>query len=508
MTTRKKEGDRKVVPRFHALAAATRQGETASALKNGNVVYGLDPAARAEALATLKVDWAEHHSSAFAADLVAAALVAGDVEAGKDAAQFLLGEARHSLDRQLARRLLGEDIFANDEDFDPSERESVYERLRALKTSVRADPRTALLWAELARGYVALGQREQADHAMRVALGLLPDHRFLLRSAARLSLHLDDPERAHRLLQVAPATPHDPWLVAAEIAVAPLAGRQSRLIKHGRRLIASDRFHPGSLSELSSALATEAFAAGRSRDARKLFEQSLDRPTENAVAQAAWASRKGAHVEIGEDLLEVEGSFEARAQALSQIGDVEGTLKNIWAWLRTEPFAAVPAVFGSHEAALARNYDEAIRFASFGLVANPEEFLLRNNLAFALASIGRVREAQDQVQLIREAVLTSEERLTLQATRGLIAFRAGDVVHGRELYEQTIADAQDVTQKALAMIMLAREEIVAHTPLGVVTRLAAEQVVASAKDAPSARADKLSAWLDHLSEAASEGPTS
>lgn len=51
---------------------------------------------------------------------------------------------------------------------------------------------------------------------------------------------------------------------------------------------------------------------------------------------------------------------------------------------------------------------------------------------------------------------------------------------------------------ALASIMLAREEIVAQTPLGIVARRAAEQIVEAAKNVPSARAEKLSAWLDHL----------
>src|SRR5262249_14991627 len=158
---------------------------------------------------------------------------------------------------------------------------------------LRTAPRTPLFWTELARWYASLGQRDPADHAMRVALELSPSHRFVPRSAARLSLHLDDPERAHSLLRRAERTQTDPWLLAAEIAIAPLAGERSRWMKHGRRVVESQRFHPTAVSELASALATEAFMAGSGRDARRLFECSLELPTENAVAQAAWAARHG-----------------------------------------------------------------------------------------------------------------------------------------------------------------------------------------------------------------------
>src|SRR5207249_126382 len=105
----------------------------------------------------------------------------------------------------------------------------------------------------------------------------------------------------------------DPWLVAAEVAVSPLAGRTSRLIKHGRRLLESHQFEPIAVSELASAIGTEDLAAGSVRRARQLFGSSLNDPTENAVAQAEWASRHDAGFKFEERLLDVEYSYEARA---------------------------------------------------------------------------------------------------------------------------------------------------------------------------------------------------
>lgn len=498
MTAQRKEIDRKIVPRFHSLEAAARQGETASTNSRLRSVLSTRTAADAAALLARRQDWEEHQSRAFAADLVATALVLGTQDDARDAAHFLLTSDAHPLSRHLARRLLGEepsDVI----ELDPFQSDDVRSRIRGIKRAVRRDPRAALLWAELARRYATLGHREKARTAIAIGLLLSPSGRFLLRSAARLYVHLDDPERAHRLLASAAAIKSDPWLAAAEIAVAPLAGRQSRFRRHGKRLLESGQFRPLAISELASALATEEMAAGSTRAARRLFEASLREPTENAVAQAEWASRRGARIDVDHQLLnEVEDSFEARAQVSAVAGDSDGAIHNAWAWLRAEPFASVPAVFGSHEAAIARRYDESIRFAELGLIANPDEFLLRNNMAFALASSDQVGAAESQISAIEDSALNEEQRRIYTATCGLIAFRRGDLATGRQLYNETIETAKDPTLQAVAAVLLAREEIRAHTPFGPIARRAAEQFVDMAKDSRHARVDRLPGWMAHL----------
>jgi tetratricopeptide (TPR) repeat protein len=445
-----------------------------------------------------------NRSPAFAADLVAAALVQDvSTEEIDDAARFLLGSGRSSLDRRLAHRVLGNNL-KNDEAAPAraGQQQAVREQIRSLKRDVRGAPRTALLWSELARRYASLGQRDKADNAMHVALALAPEHRFVLRSAARLSVHLGDPERAHSLLSEAQSVRRDPWLLAAEIAIAPLAGRRSKLLKQGRRFLESAQFHPTSVSELASALATEAFMAGSARDARRLFVSSLASPTENAVAQAAWASRHGARVVVADELIEaVEGSFEARAQMLATSGDSQGAIENAWAWLAGESFAALPAVFGSHEAAIAQDYAEAIRFAQFGLVANPDDFFLRNNLAFALASCGDVDGSREQLKHIRPSDLEEGERVFLDATTGLIAFRSGELETGRTLYRQAIRNARDPATKAIAAIVLAREEILARTTVGEETFTLAKELADAARRTSDPGAERIPDWLSHIETA-------
>lgn len=496
MTVQRKEVDRKVVPRWHSLAAATRQRELAALNVTPSPLLPEDELAREAALLDRTLDWTGHRTAAFAADLVSASLVLGPSEEAREAARFLVAADTPSLGRVLAQRLLGEHHPSFTEDFDPLEQDPAWARIRVLKRSVHRDPRTALLWAELARRYASLGQREKAHHAMSIALAIAPTNRFLLRSGARLDLHLDDPERAHRLLARSSSTPSDPWLVAAEIAVAPLAGRQSRLIKHGKRLVQSGNFSPVAVSELASALGTEALAAGSTRRARRLFSTSLDDPTENAVAQAEWASRQSTGIEFDERFLEIEDSFEARARVSADEGDYDVAIQNAWSWLREQPFSDAPAIFGSHLAALARRYGESVRFARAGLVANPDEFLLRNNLVFALASAGDIEEADRELTLVNSTNLTEEHRLVQSATKGLVAFRRGDAAGGRQLYMETIERSKDPVLRAVAAIILAREEILARTPVASDARRAAEEF---AEGAGAVRfPDDVPAWLAHL----------
>ena len=505
MTARRKDVDRKVVPRFHSLAAAAKQGETGSAGTKHRTLEADQPKARSLGLEELRSDWEQHRSPSFAADLVAAALVVGSPEEARDAAEFLLTSNPTALGEHVAQRLLGQVSLDEEKDFDPLRREEVRAKIRELKRSLRSDPRAGLFWAELARRYAALGQKHKAAEAMDIALALAPRNRFMLRSAARLNLHLEKPERGHNLLSSASTTQSDPWLLAAEIAMAPLAGRRSRLIKHGKRLLESGQFRLHALSELKSALATEAFAAGSDRDARRLFRSSLDEPTENAVAQAAWAARRGSRVEVGGQLLnDVQDSYEARAQVLAEEGDSDAAILNAWEWFRSESFASNPAIFGSHEAALARRYDEAARFAELGLIANPNEFLLRNNLAFALASAGRVEAAAEQLGMIEPSTLNEEQLQVLTATRGLVAFREGDLTLGRQLYKETIETAKDPALRAIAAILLTREEIRAETPAGLIAQRLAAELVAAAQRTADARSERVPAWVAHL-EAESGG---
>ncbi len=81
-------------------------------------------------------------------------------------------------------------------------------------------------------------------------------------------------------------------------------------------------------------------------------------------------------------------------------------------------------------------------FARRGLIANPGDYLLLNNLAVALAMTERVAEAVVVFTQIDRSEAEAESPATYLATQGLLAFRSGNPQQGREHYQAAVAAAR------------------------------------------------------------------
>ena len=320
-----------------------------------------------------------------------------------------------------------------------------------------------------------LGQRDQSIRAMERALALVRENRFVLRSAARLFVHVDEPDRAHQLVVHADSTRGDPWLLAAEIAVATVAGRRPLFVRQGRQVLGGQDYPALHTTELASAIATVEMTAGDVKTARRPFKDSLVDPTDNSLAQAGWAATKMAGVEVAPELMRKPRSFEARALRESREGQWRSAIRQCEDWLLDEPFSSRPAVLGSYLASVAeQDYRLSGQLAERGLRANLGDPLLLNNLAVALANEGRVDEA---IKIFNEiGSIADETRPTFLATEGLLNFRSGRVDSGRRLYLDAIAQARrkgDRRTEALATLHLAREELLAGTEKAVESLAAA-----------------------------------
>ena len=205
---------------------------------------------------------------------------------------------------------------------------------------------------------------------MTVALQLGGNNRFILRSAGRLWISQDDPERAHSVFTKSDRTRHDPWLLAAQIAIGSIARRQPRLVKDAQRMLTGSRFLPSQLSELASAVATLELDYGGVKKSKKLFRQSLEDPTENSIAQAAWASRHHKGIDFDHEFLNLPNTFEAKSWTFYQEGEWKRAIENCKLWLFDQPFSTRPSVHGSFLAAVAlEDYDMSEYFAKQGLLA-------------------------------------------------------------------------------------------------------------------------------------------
>jgi tetratricopeptide (TPR) repeat protein len=167
-------------------------------------------------------------------------------------------------------------------------------------------------------------------------------------------------------------------------------------------------------------------------------------------------------------MLTTPGSFEATARTRYLKEDWEGSFVSCRDWLRDQPFSARPAIQLTYLAAtpLGR-LEDAISYGNLALIPNPKDATLLNNLAFAYASSGQTTEAETVLGRVEVGRLADHEKIIVEATRGLIAFRKGNHELGRALYESAISlassDSDNQRFVEWSHIYRSREEIMANT---------------------------------------------
>lgn len=514
MTAFQRNDPRRVIPGWLSAREALEQGELSS-LRQPPVERVIDD----EELQRRHREWQATHKLSAAADLVGAATVFDSPEIAAEAADQLIqaGMAVPAGARRSAARLrfllAASDAPARNHEADPEELPEVdaeehlrrtRELIRDLRSAVRRDPRLALEWAELARQHEALGQGDAADRAMRVALAIDPDSRFIMRSAARLAVEHEDPDRGLRILQQSPRTKHDPWLVSAEIAIASVAERPSKLIKFGRQLVEANAFAPQDLAELASAVGTEELEGASSKRARRMFEKALERPTNNALAQAEWASRQIPQLDVRSHLDDTPAAWEARALTHAEEGDWKQALNNSWLWIGSQPFASSPGIFGSYQATLGGEHEQGAAIARAALIANPDTFMLRNNLAYCLLQDGHTEEASREIERMRRLVDSDDQHAFMSAIEGLLSFKVGAYERARVLYRQAQETTNDETLKAVAAITRAREEVRARTDQALPATIEALSIARPRVGTSDARLASLTLLMEQLAQAARE----
>ena len=461
------QSKRRIVPRWRESTIAAITGELAPlqyrAFERGRTN---------EELASLIEDWNENRSIPFASDLLAGALILESYseESITDAVDYILslGENAPSLVRSLAEYIQSGDVANGiiDSGSDLSEEKLASdsrEMIRRKKSMLRRQPRNSLASVDMSRYYAMLGQDGKAVASMQRGLALAPNNRFVLRSAVRLYVHTLDLDIGYDLLRKSPATRVDPWLRAAEIAIADLMEQVPSRLGHTRRLLRDGSIAPHHVSELASAVATFDLYAGSVRSARRLFNLSLREPTENAVAQSNWARRYMSGISNSPDHLFLPRTYEARTLDSLQRLDLKECFNACLSWLEDEPFSLGPVAIGMFIAMVAfEDHQIAIKLAKWGLMSHPDHFLLRNNLTIAYAESDRMEEARDEYDGIDPDNLSSYERVYWLATRGLLAFRGRCYEKGRHLYKRALQEAidqSDVVSEALALAFWACEEL-------------------------------------------------
>ena len=463
MTVLNPEKDRKVIPRWRNFENTLILGELGSYIPNK-----AHKKVTIDFLSSKLNDWHKNRTKFFASDLVGAAVTLGREVECVEAARFLLQDETNSSVwmRKLAERtLISLGIHDQPGNIKQAlinvELEELREQVRIYRQLLRMEPRDPIIWVDLARVYAILGEKNKAEQCMVIALQLAKDNRFILRSASRLWVHLGDPLRAHDIISKAPSTRDDPWLLAAEVALSELAEKNPRFVKRGRLILNNDNFSAAHKTELASALATLELSHGNLKQSKKLFKLSLQRPNENSLAQAAWASKHNQSIRFNFDIYaDIKNIFEASYLIKFHQKQWIRAVNMCRLWRDDQPFSVEPYVTGSYILlTMLDKYEEGKNFAKSGLTANQSDFSLLNNMAFADINLQNYDAAKKYVQKIERDIKVSTlprlEQTVLNATKGLLAFRTGDSESGRRLYleAQKMAKAENDMEVLAAVVV-------------------------------------------------------
>ena len=455
--------NRQIIPRWYAYDIAYKMGEIQS-----DQLTSPPKIIDKYSYKIKEFEWLKYKELPYANELVGTALILSDFDnpSVSRASEFILKNRKNSskIAIEIAEKILNPVL--NKDDFDVlkiigHQKDWIRGKIALLKSYVRSYPINPIPWVDLGFYYATIGQNKQAEYCITVALNLGADNRFILRSVSRFFLHMEQPEKALHLLQNASLTNIDPWLVASEISISQAFENKTKRIKMARSMIERSTASPRDLAELSGTIGTLEYNNGSGRQAKKLFKIALIDPNENTLAQAEWiAPKMGVVFERKE--ANIPALFEANARMNYRNGKYEESLKASKKWFKFQRYSSQPVVFGSYIASVClQNDDEAIRLIEEGMVSSPQDYLLRNNYAFSLASVNKVQEALKAVKSIKRGSLNYRERATLLATFGLISFRNNDIDKGRKLYKESIDEFKKIRREdgmALAYLFWSREE--------------------------------------------------
>ena len=248
--------NRRVVPNFRAFSDTVVLGELDLASSAVPDPVRIDFRSRL-------AEWNAERTVGLAGDIVSAALISNetDLPVIDEAATFIVAHsdicsssltstAHKVLTRAQPMPTYSVQLPRLATFLESNSRQNTYRKIHALKNATTRFGNDPILFTELARLYLIVGNEEKAKKNMAIAISLAPDNRYVLRSAARLYAHCDEAERGFDLLHRNPRSRYDPWLASAKLAMAGLVEKSNMILKGAGRILESDKFSPFSLTEL------------------------------------------------------------------------------------------------------------------------------------------------------------------------------------------------------------------------------------------------------------------
>lgn len=445
----REEKTRNVIPNWRSFSTTAKIGEINGTSNKSLELYLFPIQEYIDA-------WLSNKTIPFASDLISAAITNGQSELpeAKKAAQYILENQDKATSSQIntAFSILyqkqGNDEQTNNYPIQKklvlisNEDDIAKEKIRVIKNNNKLFQYNPIAYCELSWNYTILGNFKKAESAMDIAVHLAPQSRYVSRSAARLYLHIEEYDKAHNVVVNNPWLKTDPWLLASEIAINSLQGRNSRFIKVGKSIINSNNYSPNSISELAGAIGTVELINGSVNNCKTFFKKGLIQPNDNCLAQAKWLVSEVPGINMmfsNYDYL--TNKYEADSRWAYYMDQYDLALLSALDWISDMPFTKRPIQFASEMAyTYLHDYDTAISILKTGLVSNPNDIALLNNLAYSYSLAGKTNDSDQVLSIIKigSPSLSKEIKLCLYATKGLNEYRKNNVEKGVFWYEKAI----------------------------------------------------------------------
>lgn len=322
-------------------------------------------------------------------------------------------------------------------------------RIASLKRHLSEHPSDAVAWIEQARYYTILGQLERARKSVMAALHLAPTDRFVVRAAIRFFVHNKEWDTALRCAFRAYSHLEDPLILGPLLSV----GTHLNMLPNKMKPIAETAFLSEDVflySETLEAIGTlEARRSALAR-AKRFFKRAWMDPTRAVIGHSQWVLRQHLPGLADDQKIDFDQSHEAMSWLKFSAFDISGAMARAEDWALEEPYSRAPYILGSSAACVEERYMDAIGIARRGLMSNPKDDVLLNNLAYAELRNGKVADGEIIFAPLRGS-LGLKDNIAALGTYGLLLMMKGDIEGGAEQYRTAAKRASELGNRDLVL---------------------------------------------------------